>query len=871
MPPPPEAEYAFVFEVKRTEADIEAAFLAKGGSLGSAAARAETDFALTHSERATSALVTETMKRIELPISPALLAMVAPEVRTAVVDGAQEAGNAGATIVLSSRARLNMTAARVGASINGTLVGTMSGQGSVLLKDLFRDAVPLAQLLEDGGLGPAELDQLRGMLAGGGGEPEDKENAAPAPAVGRMSDLLAYERIAENLKEVVDLMPVALKAEVNVPFENVPIKYSNWGTHQAVMGVINPRVVCKRHGATDEAIPGEDEVMSVVFYDDPSASKRLARVEPVLQTVYNAAWAKTEELVFAPTKNLTKSIMRVPVGYNASGYAPAAAVNDTPVAFPAETLEAILGACLAMEIPSADERKQVLANLSVPSVKWTVRYAPAFASAMSGFSAYTMPYRVDGTPVVLPDGVKMVQSESWRAEPVRSMLFADDCDGSACSAISVLKFAETMNRKATPETMAAHPHLRALANSLCAHYVYGTSVLAANAGHADAADEHAQKVAGHAIALALPKASFLIALDRGAHGYLRTGAKGAQEPEATPIVSEAYRGIVSQARFEALYPQELIERMPEAERKMFASFDLLKKLPIASAEYGLPPLAMEGTTLASSCLYTPDALQRDKKRAWYAMDKKIATSLSPNITRTHKSLDVGETGEHAFYMAKVELGVSMEHPLFRSPALRRLEQASAQYRFAVPTTSSSGVLAEAGATPKMLFTGEYAVVPLWEANESIAATLDEAHAEAHANVLPMRGTPLQLTDEDAAKLDQSLASLRTLSAHLSAAGKEEVDRHETQHVISFASLLSNPTAIASFVETVVDMPNAGGEVVGLDRILPGVAVHASAEQQEQQVGRMVVLNLLVPVDGATRAGVVEAWQAQKDASAAAEA
>ena len=839
MPPPPAAQYAFVFEVKRTEADIEAAFLAKGGSLGSAAARAETDFALTHSDRATSALVTETLKTITLPISPAMLSMVPSKVRTAVADAKHETGDGGATLVLSSRARLNMTAARVGASVNGTLVGTMSGQGTVLLKDLFEDAVPLGQLLADDALGLEQLDELRKTMLVPGGGPEDKENATP---VGKMSDVLAYEKIANELKALVDLMPVALKANVKAPFENVPIKYANWGTHQAVMGVFNPRVVCTSH---DGEAGGVGDVMSVVWYDHPGETKRLARVEPYLQAIYNASWAKTEQLVFAPTKNLTKSIMRVPVGYNASGYAPAAAVNDTPISYPAETLETILAACLAVEIPNGDERAQVLQHLRQPSLKWTHGYAAAFASALSGFSAFTMPYRVDGTPIVMPDGVKMVQSESWRAEPVRSMLFADDCDGSACGAISVLKFAEAMNRKATVETMDKHPHLRALANSLGAHYVFGTTVLAANAGHADAADEHTQNIAGHAIAMALPKVSFLAALDRGARAYLAPAKEG-EKP--TQVVAEAFRGAVCLARFEALYPKELIAQMPEKEQPMFASFETLKKLPISNPAMGLQPFGIEGTTFASSCLYTHDPIERDKRQQWYATDKKVATSLSPNITRTHKTLDVGEKGEHAFYVSKIEFGVSMEHPLFKSETLRRLEAASAQYRFAVPTTSADGVMSEAGATPKMLATGEYAVVPLWEADDAVGKTLDLAHAEAHANTLPMRGTALELEGEAMASLNASLDSLRALSKHLSANAdqEEDVPRHPTTHMISFASLVANPQAIGSFVEMLVNTPHVGGEVVGLERILPGVAISAGGDDHGTQVGRMVVLELLVP-------------------------
>ena len=111
---------------------------------------------------------------------------------------------------------------------------------------------------------------------------------------------------------------------------------------------------------------------------------------------------------------------------------------------------------------------------------------------------------------------------------------------------------------------------------------------------------------------------------------------------------------------------------------MEASFETMTKHKLSDPIDGLQPLSMEGTTLASSRMYTHNAQEREQRKQWYALDKQVATSLSPNITRTHKTLDVGEKGEHAFYMAKVEIGVSMEHPLFTSKALRELELASAE-------------------------------------------------------------------------------------------------------------------------------------------------------------------------------------------------
>ena len=828
------SDYLFVFQVKRTEADIEGNFLTKSGSLGAAAARGETDFALTHSPAAVSKLVTESLTTVRIPIEKAMIDMVPNDVHQMVAT--KKTDKAGSTLVLPARARLNMTASRVAASINGTLVGTMSGQGSVLMQDLFSDVQPLSSLIANGHIDASAMSQLGQMLNTVAGKKGEAKKA------------VGVEEIADDYRDIADALSLNIKARVDVPFETVPIKYSNWGTHQAVMAVYAPQVVRLSPGAEGEP-PVETPVGSIIWYNDPKEDNAIQKVEPILQGIYNSAWAMTEKLVFAPVKNLTKSIMRVPVGYNGSGYAPAAAVNDTPSSFGACTLESILNACLGSEL-SAHERAECLHELATPSVRATMQWGPCIANAMSAFSAYTMPYRVDGTPIVLPTGVKMVQSESWRAEASRSIMHADDCDGSACNAISAIRFAEHLLRTTPADVMARdYPTLRAVANSLGAHYVYGTTVLAANAGHADAANEHAQKLAGHAIAMALPKPSFLMALERGTLGNIA----------GVPVTAHAARIEVTEARFDALYPRDLVKRMPDVERKLFDSFETLKKMRISHPTEGLQPLSMEGTTFASSCMYTHDPVARDERQAWYAMDKKVATSLSPNITRTHKALDVGERGDHAFYMSKVEVGVSMEHPLFRNPVLRKHESASAQYRFARPRTD--GPMEAAGANPMQLATGDYAVVPLWRVDEKIGDTLDKAHAEAAANVMPMRAEPYQLTTEEVASLDRSIKVLRTLNAHLSdnelgvgavASTGKRMSTHETLHILSFASLVQNPNAIEAFVETIKETGSVTGFVRGLEAtsdILPGVAQNDGADRamRGDQLGRMVVMNMHVPV------------------------
>ena len=619
LAPKPPPRYFFRFAAKRTEADLESVFLAKGGSLGGAAARAETDFALTCSEGAHSVLLTEGLEpQIELEVPEALLAKITDEQRAALQTQLDAGGGLGGErLLLTDRARLNITASRVGASINGTLVGTLSGQASVRLQELFQETVALSSIIDAQG-GAKANPQL------------------------------------EALSEMLEKLPTKKTAQVrmDVPFEQVPVAYSNWGTHQAVLGTCRP-IFIKRTYHNDGRVLAETAV-DVAFVQNPKLDAELKSVEPVLQGIYNASWKLCTDVKFPPADNLTKSVMRVPAGYNGSGYALAAAVNDTPPSYPDATLESIFKACVRAECDGATaaeaqrEFEDIATALKTPSPEATLEYAGLMASAMSGVSAFTMPYRVDGTPVVEPTGIKMVQSESWRAEAIRSIAHADDCDGSACSAVSILKRATTIAEDVRAGGLAeTYPYLAALGNSLGAHYVYGTTVLAANAGHADAANEHAGSVAGHAIALAIPKVSFLMALEEAARGTV--GRKRVVKPELLDDVAKA--------RFDALYPEELRARIrpkedpstASEERTAFESYTQLRYSKYAHVVQGFQPLSMEGTTLASSCTYTHDEAARCLRTQSFARDKLVATRLAPNITRTHKTLDSGVKGQHAFY------------------------------------------------------------------------------------------------------------------------------------------------------------------------------------------------------------------------------
>ena len=754
------ATYLLRVSVQKSEVDLAAQFLAKGGTLGGAAARGNTSFAISHADKHETFLLTDTNQTIDLPLSPALLATSRAQYFAEVPEGRRINDTVGPHVLLSDRTRLNIVSTRTGAAINGTLVSTLSGTASVPLLDLFSTVAP--------------------------------------------------EEFVEGAK--------GRAARPNVAFTQVPIRYPNWESINASLGVCAPQVI--RVGAD-----GTETEVSALFFTPAQKAARLAQVQPVIKSLYDSAWQMTKDAVFKPEPNLHKSVMAVrDAGFDASGYALAAAVNDTPPALRPEVAEAVLNAAFAQEMPG--KHAHMLEALRVPSLKATARYAQYAATGLSAVAAYAMPYRVDGTPADTPEGLKMFQSESWPAQGnVDFGRLADDCDGQANLANQFIEQAKTL--KASGVDMEPYPNLRAVANSIGAHYVSGMSVIAANAGHADAADHTKTTIAGHAITTLLPKTSFAMAMQRGSKATIA----------GKLVVDPQFEKAVTSARWEALYPQSLLDEMPEDERRTLESHDTARQLYMATMATGPQPLTIEGTTFASAQLYEHDDIKREERMGAFVEGKESLEAFSPNILRVFKTLDVCETGEHAFYNSIVESSFSPKHPLFTSAPLRSMGAACCHVRHV--HVSPAGQVTGAGASPKDLATGNFALVPLWTANAETGALLDEAHDESLSNTVPMRGEPISV---GSAIFEKNLATLRDIDTFFHAPGKEEVDTVPHQAIVSFASLVGNANALSDLASVLKASPNVRGEIYGMDTVIRGMAV----DEKGADVGRYIVLEVELP-------------------------
>ena len=818
--------FLLTFHVRRTETDLADTFLRGGATLGGAVVRGEADFGVTvqHAQAVGSDApttfaafdrVTESACKISvlLPVPSegtlreysdvAAFTNAARSINLDDVDVGKHTTNrldeelyrldvaVGNRLSISRRARLNVTATRGAPAINGVIVSTMSGQGSIRLHDLWRTT-------DDKKIAPAVV-QLPVVYAGW----------THHSAVFSVSDA-SIERIT---KTVTTTYSNGQKKEEHVTERLAPLSVDASAPASA---------------PADAASGG-----TFLFAPDPAVAVVMREVEPQLKMVFEAAWERRQKLVYEPSPYLTKSVARLPVGVNGSGYTLATSVNDVLPAFEDDTVEELLGHCLNFFLQGDETKKGHLQTLaSHASLEAARSVAENVGSALSLYQAVTKPYRVDGTPVVMPGGTKMVQAESWLMEPSRTIETADDCDGSASSVIAVINACVA----ALERSGDAHTNMRAIGRLFSDFYVYGVSVLGATAGHAGAATDAAPQVAGHAVAIALPKREVARALKEGAEATLDgkpVYANGAR------IAPNAMRhDALHAARDDALFPEAeqfvkgLIDRASSAEEeeivtKLYGSA-VARRQPVSdpARREDVPPLAMEGTAAAEARLFTLDPEKRQKRHEQAVHDKRVSQLISPSVARNCALLDASgldpdtKQPRHGFYSAFVELSISTRHPLFTNRAVRALDAATPHLVLTNGNAAKNGPVDAdgkgAGATPEQLARGEFSAVPLWTTGTRGSNVLSTALDEARMNILQRRKDPLQLSTRQTSNLIESLSSLYRLKRELASRSVGAPEKQApsgtaspkyTEQVISYAALINNPKTVECYVDSVLtDLP-----------------------------------------------------------------
>jgi len=711
----------------QAEPPVEKIFLESGGAISAAAARGDTDFALTGSEYSTVVKLSDTYPstvRIEMPADHVSMCKQRPM-----------------CVELDARAKLLLSTSRDGAAINGSVVSTVSGQAAVYLSKILRTAGPHAA---------------------------------------------------------------------------IPVKYANWAAHTAVVCASNFRIV-------DEA----GHHYNVNFVGDPKRDDALKAAEGYVAAWADGAWKMRQNaLVYPYSPSLTKCVAKVPVGVNDVGYSLVHDVLEmTKSNFSYATIESLVKQAVNVYLDfTPDEVASFLETAQKPGMD-AACHGRTVAASMSILSAFLVNYRADGRTSILPTGSAAIDAESWLHQTARTALEANDCDGSAIAIVNIINACI----QASAEVRAFHPFINAVHNVMVPHYTVGVSVLGASSAEASSGGKTGEPktMAGHAAALLIPTMSLLRALDKGGKrtvGGEATLAKDQQEK-------------IANARFKAVYSDEVLKNMNDEERQKFASWESAVEF---DRSHPIEALGMEGTTPASATLYaTGEAAAKALETS--INDQKVFDKIGPTVGRSIKILYVGgsdASSPHKFYHDFVEFTMPRSSPMWTDAAVRELGAAFSQVVLSKHIDDGMP-LEHSGVSPRELVTNSYAAVPLVVVDTPTAAILDFSSQVADADVMPPRPQKaLKLDEFKSAQLEKSLAALKQLDETMN--GRDPGDGHAVAYVLAYSTLVNNPSAVQHLCSRLKSCAHAG-MVDALE--IDGLMQSASGEE----AGKMVVINAVVPV------------------------
>jgi len=587
--------------------------------------------------------------------------------------------------------------------------------------------------------------------------------------------------------------PVQLLLSEN-PTGVIPLVYPNWPEISAALGVRNARVVDQ-----------EGSQQSVVFTHDGDHEARGKEVENIMLQIYNSSWDLRQLLISPFAPSLTKSVMRVPFGNNGTQYSLCAEVVGKHPSLSDVCMEEMFKA--AIETEFGDDHQVYLEFLDPTRRGMTAaKFAENVVSALSTLTAVLIPYRADGRTVLLPEKLQTFPSESWNAEATAAPIAGDDCDGAAASITSFVHRVRRLFSTGSPEdNKSTYPYLYAMHRAL-SHYDVGIAVLGANAANADAAGQNGEThLAGHAMALFVPRLHIVKALHRGAKS--RAGVSGTNTGATADVaMSRPDDNIdeITQAHIEALYSREY--GIPHAEDELDIILKGLDSIDEHAERFAnLQTLAGEGTSAAQSRLYTKDDEERKARERDIESSTQVAALLSPSVASVIKSLDAGAKGKHRFYAQFVELIFDTSSPLMNSDKL--LDTGKAHCQLVLVSTTADFKVIQAGVSPKQLVTENFAAVPLYTVDRKKNELLQASFREVQENSLRRSSAPLVLGKEECDILESSKQIFNKLNEELTSVkpvnGSVDADRAVILDVvIPFAALCHNLKAVQGIANLV---------------------------------------------------------------------
>ena len=146
----------------------------------------------------------------------------------------------------------------------------------------------------------------------------------------------------------------------------------------------------------------------------------------------------------------------------------------------------------------------------------------------------------------------------------------------------------------------------------------------------------------------------------------------------------------------------------------------------------------------------------------------------------------------------------------------------------------------AGATPKELATGSFAMLPLWRVGSETGADFDVAFDEVRRNTMPMRAGITQLDAAMSAIYKENILALRGLNKNASKFYDAETPRAVSQSIFAIATLTNNRHAVQVFVDKVQALSDARKVKVRVDE---QPILNAILDADGDDVGRFLVVNV----------------------------
>ena len=551
--------------------------------------------------------------------------------------------------------------------------------------------------------------------------------------------------------------------------------------------------------------------------------KRTEAAMASIKAYMDRAWdRRTVELPSAEEdlKRLTKVLTKSNVGVHESCYTLVHDNLDVRYPFPLESLEDLFEQALHLNMGPAGqvfapgEYDELMKDARQGGLG-AARHADRIAMAVSQIVCYLMPYRSDGYGYLAPGAPTFVCAESWirrHASPIH----LNDCENGAKLAISMF---ESIRYDPAVQT-GNYPHLRAVYNVIVPYYTWGLSIVGAGGAEASSSESLKKEdgcivhehLNGHAIAMLIPTAQLLTALDAGAKAHV------INKDKTRHIVERAHQAAYA-TRFDAMFTDVMVKDHyePNGEAGWYASRRLLDQeepdeeiKKIADGLRALPPLAIEGTTPASGYLCglgAPfgggDALANGVR-----LDNCAEAAVGPTIGRCLKMLAAGLMSNR-FYQRLCEFHVPCSNPLYADARVRASDVAASQFVFAPMHVGDHGddvTLHHTGVEVTALKQQAYYAVPLSTFPAEELPDLDYGAAWARRDEMPRDAwtagdAAFGASPRNTTMYKQNVERLLAINKHFRTTVPPE-QTHTLLYLLPLAALVHNAHGVEEFCKRI---------------------------------------------------------------------